>query len=80
MPVLGALGFQRGPGSLAVPPETGARQPAASLARLAEALEYEYRVSPQLAGPKTERMVGAFLGRAPADAEALTRRSSSAEG
>jgi hypothetical protein len=68
-PILLAVGYGRGAQGFRMPPATGVELERADLAGLAEAVETEYAVSPELLRPRTRTMIDAMAGRIEADAE-----------
>src|SRR5687768_9224850 len=69
VPVLRAVGFERGPGALRMPPANGVRMPTARFQPLGADVAVEYAKMPQLLRPQTRRMLDVFTGRAPATPE-----------
>ena len=57
VPVLRAVGFERGPGALRMPPANGVRMPTARFQPLGADVAVEYAKMPQLLRPQTRRML-----------------------
>jgi hypothetical protein len=67
VPIIKAMGFERGTQALSTPPDGGVKQAVASFKGLADTVAYEYANNPKLLRPKTQKMIDAFLGKTKAD-------------
>ena len=63
LPILKAMGFERGTKALSMPPSQGVNQPVANFKGLAQQVAYEYANNRQLLRPKTQNMIDVFLGK-----------------
>ena len=69
VPILNAIGFDRGTRALVLPPAQGVPQPVAKFSGLAQTVAFEYNSSPALLRPKTQQMLDVFTGKRQADKE-----------
>ena len=69
VPILKAMGFERGRKALGVPPSEGVKMPVADFKGLAQAVAFEYGNDKRLLRPKTQHMIDVFLGKAKPDQE-----------
>ncbi len=78
-PVLRAIGFQRGPQALRMPPAAGLKQPVGDFKGLGQAVVQEYAANPKLLRERTQRMLDVFAGKARPD-RTLDRAIEAGEG
>lgn len=64
VPVLHAMGFERGANALQRPPDAGIPQPAGNFGGLAQAVVQEYAANPAMLRPRTKQMLDVFAGKA----------------
>lgn len=63
LPILKAIGFERGREALSIPPAKGIKAQTANFKKLAQDVALEYKNYPQLYRPKTQKILDAYLGK-----------------
>jgi hypothetical protein len=63
LPILQALGFERGKEALSLPPSKGIKPKVADFKKLAQDVAFEYQNNKELYRPKTQKILDAFLGK-----------------